>query len=123
MFSKSIVLSWIEPKHFLKDKNYYMIEGFQPDINNYLKKIEKIKSPKKKFTYLSKVFESIINLIKFNGDNAILGVDDQMPILNYALIKARPLRIYSNCKFMELFIGDRKNKKEESELIQLLSII
>ena len=122
LFSKSIVLSWIEPKHFLKDKNYYMIEGFQPDINNYLKKIEKIKSPKKKFTYLSKVFESIINLIKFNGDNAILGVDDQMPILNYALIKARPLRIYSNCKFMELFIGDKRNKREESELIQILGI-
>ena len=50
------------------------------------------------------------------------GVDDQMPILNYALIKARPLRIYSNCKFMELFIGDRKYKKEDSELIQLISI-
>ena len=71
---------------------------------------------------MSKIFESIRNLVKFNGEDILPGVDDQMPILNYALIKARPLRIYSNCKFMELFIGDRKNKKEESELIQLLSI-
>jgi hypothetical protein len=122
IFRQSVVLTWIEPKHFLQDKNYYMIEGFQPDINNYLKKIEKIKSPKKKLNYLSKIFESINNLIKSNGDDALFGVDDQMPILNYALIKARPLRIYSNCKFMELFIGDKKNKREESELIQLLGI-
>ena len=50
------------------------------------------------------------------------GVDDQMPILNYALIKARPLIIYSNCKFMELFLGERRNKQEDSELIQLLSL-
>jgi hypothetical protein len=122
IFRQSVVLTWIEPKHFLQDKNYYMIEGFQPDINNYLKKIEKIKSPKKKLNYLSKIFESINNLIKSNGDDALFGVDDQMPILNYALIKARPLRIYSNCKFMELFIGDKKNKREESELIQILGI-
>ena len=122
IFRQSVVLSWIEPKHLLNDKNYYMIEGFQPDINNYLKKIEKIKSPKKKLSYLSKIFESINNLIRFNGGDTLLGVDDQMPILNYALIKARPLRIYSNCKLMELFIGDKKNKREESELIQLLGI-
>ena len=122
IFRQSIVLSWIEPKHFSQNKNNYKFDGFLPDVNNYLKKMEKIKLPWKKFSYMSKIFESIRNLVKFNGEDILPGVDDQMPILNYALIKARPLRIYSNCKFMELFIGDRKNKKEESELIQLLSI-
>ena len=71
---------------------------------------------------MSKIFESIRNLVKFNGDDILAGVDDQMPILNYALIKARPLRIFSNCKFMELYIGKKKNKKEDNELIQLLSL-
>ena len=122
IFRQSIVLTWIEPKHFSQDKNNYMFNGFLPDVNNYLKKMEKIKLPRKKFSYMSKIFESIRNLAKFNGEDVLPGVDDQMPILNYALIKARPLRIYSNCKFMELFIGDKRNKKEESELIQLLSI-
>ena len=122
IFRQSVVLTWIEPKHFSQDKNNYKFDGFLPDVNNYLKKMEKIKLPWKKFSYMSKIFESIRNLVKFNGEDILPGIDDQMPILNYALIKARPLRIYSNCKFMELFIGDRKNKKEESELIQLLSI-
>ena len=122
IFRQTVVLTWIEPKHFSQDKNNYMFDGFLPDVNNYLKKMEKIKLPRKKFGYMSKIFESIRNLVKFNGEDVLPGVDDQMPILNYALIKARPLRIYSNCKFMELFIGDKKNKKEESELIQLLSI-
>ena len=121
IFRQSVVLTWIEPKHFSQDKNNYMFDGFLPDVNNYLKKMEKIKLPRKKFSYISKIFESIRNLCKFNGEEVPPGIDDQMPILNYALIKTRPLRIYSNCKFMELFI-DKKNKKEESELIQLLSI-
>ena len=122
IFRQTIFLTWIEPKHFIQDKKNYIFDGFLPDVNNYLKKLEKEKSPRKKFSYMSKIFESIRNLIKFNGGDSLTGVDDQMPILNYALIKARPLRIYSNCKFMELFLGDRRNKKEDSELIQLLSL-
>ena len=122
IFRQSVFLSWIEPKHFIQDKKNYIFDGFLPDVNNFLKKLEKQKSPRKKFSYMSKIFELIRNLVKFNGGDIMTGVDDQMPILNYALIKARPLRIYSNCKFMELFLGDRRNKKEDSELIQLLSL-
>ena len=116
------MLNWIEPKHFIQDKKNYCFDGFLPDVNIFLKKLETQKCPAKKFSYMSKIFESIRNLVKFNGGDTMTGVDDQMPILNYALIKAHPLRIYSNCKYMELFLGERKNKKEDSELIQLLSL-
>ena len=122
IFSQTIMLNWIEPKHFIQDKKNYCFDGFLPDVNIFLKKLETQKCPAKKFGYMSKIFESIRNLVKFNGGDMMTGVDDQMPILNYALIKAHPLRIYSNCKYMELFLGERKNKKEDSELIQLLSL-
>ena len=122
IFRQTVFLSWIEPKHFIQDKKNYLLDGLLPDVNMCLKKLENQKSPRKKFTYMSKIFELIRNLVKLNGDDIITGVDDQMPILNYVLIKARPLRIYSNCKFMELFLGERKNKKEDNELIQLLSL-
>jgi len=122
IFRQCVILSWIKPEHFIENKTNYVFDGFLPDVNDYLKKLEKQKSPRKKFNYMSKIFESIRNLVKFNGDDILAGVDDQMPILNYALIKARPLRIFSNCKFMELYIGQKKNKKEDSELIQLLSL-
>jgi len=122
IFRKTILLTWIEPKHFIVDKKNYIFDGFLPDVNHYLKKLEKQKSPRKKFNYMSKIFELIRNLVKFNGGDIMTGVDDQMPILNYSLIKSRPLRIYSNCKFMELFLGERRNKKEDSELIQLISL-
>ena len=122
IFRQCVILTWIKPEHFIENKTNYVFDGFLPDVNDYLKKLEKQKSPRKKFNYMSKIFESIRNLVKFNGDDILAGVDDQMPILNYALIKARPLRIFSNCKFMELYIGKKKNKKEDNELIQLLSL-
>lgn len=122
IFRQCVILTWIRPENFIENKTNYVFDGFLPDVNDYLKHLEKLKSPRKKFNYMSKIYESIRNLVKFNGDNIMAGVDDQMPILNYALIKARPLRIFSNCKFMELYIGNKKNKKEDNELIQLLSI-
>ena len=45
-----------------------------------------------------------------------------MPILNYSFIKAQPLRIYSNCKYMDLYIGDKSSKEEGSQLSQLMGI-
>ena len=68
------------------------------------------------------IFKSIGFLLKFNNSGKDIGVDDQMPILNYIFIKARPLRMFSNAKFMELYIGNKKNKGEGNLLSQILSI-
>ena len=122
IFKQCILLSWVEPKHFIKGKNNYIFDSFLPDVIDYFGKIEKEKSPRKKLENMSNIFVSIENLVKFNGENKELGVDDQMPILNYAFIKAHPLNILTNCKFMNLFLGSKRNKEEDNQLTQLFSI-
>ena len=43
---------------------------------------------------MTNIFESFSNLVKFiNDENAQIGVDDQMPILNYTLIRAQPKEV------------------------------
>ena len=71
---------------------------------------------------MRKIFGAINDVLRFNGGDGVSGVDDQMPILNYAFIKARPQHISSNCKFMNLFIGKNKNRAQGSELTQLSGI-
>ena len=46
-----------------------------------------------------------------------------MPLLNYIFIKAKPKRMFTNCEFMELYIGDKIKKNEGNYLIQLKSVI
>ena len=70
---------------------------------------------------MSKIFELIRNLVKFNGGDIQTGVDDEMPILNYALAKSRPIRIFSNLQLMDLYIGERSSKSEGSQLTQLIA--
>ena len=72
---------------------------------------------------MSDIFSSIINLVRFNNDGSDkIGVDDQMPILNYTLIKAQPKCIFSICKFMEIYLGELKKKQEDNQLTQLKGI-
>ena len=124
IFSKCIKLAWTEPKNFIKDKKNYVYDSFLPEVILYFKKIQIEKSPRRKLLNMSKIFETISNLLNFNsGDEKVdIGVDDQMPILNYSFIKAQPERIYSNCKYMELYIGDKSSKEEGSQLSQLFGI-
>ena len=123
IFQKSITLSWVEPKHFIPGKKNYVYDSFLPDVIRNFDLLYKEKSPRKKIISISNIFTTISNLVKFNNEGTDnLGVDDQMPILNYSLVKAQPLRIHSICRFLDLYIGDLKSKKEGNQLTQLSGI-
>ena len=116
-------LAWTEPKHFILGKKNYVYDSFLPDAIRNFDLLYSEKSPRKKILCMTNIFDSISNLVKFNNDgNAQIGVDDQMPILNYTLIKAQPKWIFSICKFMEIYLGDLKKKKEDNQLMQLRGV-
>jgi hypothetical protein len=111
-------LSWVEPKHFMKGSSNYIYESFLPDLSSYLFLITKEKSIRKKFMNLNAIFECIDNLGKFSGKNNF-GIEEEMQILNYVLIKAKPKNMYTNLEFLELFIGNKKDDIEGHNLATL----
>ena len=110
--------SWIQPKHLINGKNNYIYSNFIEDVGECFEKIDKGKCPTKKFEYMENIFKCIYNLNAFNGDE-VEGIDGEIQILNYALIKAKPKNINSNCEFMRLFLGNRKGKREDIHLTQI----
>ena len=121
IFNKSVMISWTEPKHFIAGKTNYVFDSFLPGVIDCFKSMDKEKSPRKKILYMNDIFTSISKVLKFNGGDENTGVDDQIPILNYAFVKAQPIRIDSNIKLIELYIGDMGSKKEGSQLTQLIA--
>jgi len=115
-------LSWTEPKNFVQEKDNYIFDCYLEDSIYYFKKLESEKSVLKKILNIKELFNSIYRLEKFNGDRKNAGVDDLMPILNYAFIKAKPKMIYSNLKYIELYIGYLRSKEEGSQLTQLIAL-
>ena len=122
IFKKSVLLSWTKPKHFLKSKKEFVFGSFEKDSMELFKLLDIEKSPRKKLMHLDGIFNSITFLLRFNGKGQDVGVDDQMPILNYAFIKAQALRMNSNVRFMELYIGESKSKRAGAQLTQFKGI-
>jgi len=122
IFRKCFLLSWVEPKHFIGQKHNYIFDSFLPDVIEFFGKLDTEKSPRVKFNYMKKIFIAINDVLRFNGREGQSGVDDQMPILNYSFIKAKPQHISTNYKFMNLFIGKNRNRSEGSQLTQISGI-
>ena len=122
IYKNSIMLSWIEPKHIMKEKNNYIFDAFLPDIINKFYSLENEQSPRKKMVYFNEIFELISKVVIFNGGNSKLGVDDQMPILNYCFIKAQPNRISSNIKFIQLYQESLNEKLNDNLLTQFMAM-
>ena len=120
IYQQSIQLSWTRQEHFIKKK---MIFGsFLKDVSVLFNNIDTEKSPSKKLSNLDEIFNSIGFLLRFNKqDISQKGVDDQVPILTYALVQSQPLKIYSNSQFMELYNGKKSKGNEGSQLAQLHS--
>ena len=79
------------------------------------------KTIRKKFLNLKEIFNTVGFLLKNNGVGADAGIDDQLPIINYSIVKSCESRLNSNVIFMKLYIGEKKNKLEGSQLAQLFS--
>ena len=115
IFQQSVKLSWTEPKHFIQSKREFVYGSFLTDALKFFNLINTEKSPRKKLENMVGLFNSIVFLLQLNGAGKDAGVDDQLPILNYAFVKAQPLRIWSNCTFINIYIGEKKNKNEGNQ--------
>ena len=118
-FKKTTSLSWVEPNQILEKE--YIFDNMLPEILNEFQKINKAKSPYKKLDCLNNIFNSVINLIKFNeGIDKEIGADDITPVLNYISIKAHPFRIFTDFDFIRLF--SESNGDNENSLVNIESI-
>jgi hypothetical protein len=107
-----------ESTFFITTKKRFIFESFLPDLTYHLLQIEKEKSVRKKILNLTKIFECMNNLSNFNGGDKF-DLDTQVQILTYVLIKAKPKRIYTNYRYMELFIGNKDEQIEGQNLLEL----
>ena len=112
---------WVEFSNLNKEQKNYIFDNYLPDTINYFNQFISEKSPRKKLICIQGIFNCIYNLGKFNGIE-IDGTDDEMPLLNYAFIKSKPAKIYSNCKYTEVFLGNKKYGIEGSQLVKIQGI-
>ena len=121
IYKQSVRLAWTLPPHYLGDKKKYVFGSFLPDIDRYYKQLNLEKSPRKRLLTIEDIQNSIRFFYQFNGKNEI-GLDDEIPLLSYAMIKIQPIIYDSNVKFMKLYsrVGGLSN--EGNKIDQLTAV-
>lgn len=122
IYQMCVMLSWVEPKHLCKVQKLNL-ENFLPNTVGYIQKLDSVKSPYGKMKLFEKVIEIILNTLTFCvGKKVEGGVDDQLPLLIYVIIKAQPPRLSSNLTFIELY-HDEMSYGPEAQKFAMLSAI
>lgn len=122
IYQMCVMLSWVEPKHLCKVQKLNL-ENFLPNTVGYIQKLDSVKSPYGKMKLFEKVIEIILNTLTFCvGKKVEGGVDDQLPLLIYVIIKAQPPRLSSNLTYIELY-HDEMSYGPEAQKFAMLSAI
>ncbi len=122
IYHNSVRLSWIEPNDLI-GKNNYIFDNFLPETKELLLKLDNEKSPLKKIDCLFEISYKIKNIIQFNNGSDVVGVDDSLPIFQYAVIKAQPNKFSSNFKYMNMFLNNEYRSGPKDHLISQMSVI
>jgi hypothetical protein len=110
-FEKTMHLSWVEPSMIIKgDTTLDALDNILPDILLEFKNLNSANSPYTKFACIKKIFELIGKIVKVNDDgeggSKDIGAEDITPYLNFVLIRACPVKIFSDIKFVKFFLKD-----------------
>ena len=119
---KCISLNWIQICH-MSSKNVdisYISPNAEKNICDDIKLFVQDKSIRNKLMVFNKIYYSINLLLKFNKlskKDYDFGIDDILPLLYYFIIKAHPLLLWSNIKFLEIYKRELKNEYQGSQFL------
>ena len=122
IYHNSVRLSWIEPNNLIKNK-HYNFDNFLPETKELILRLDSEKCPLKKIECLNEVSNKISNIIAFNNGDDFVGVDDTLPIFQFAVIKAQPNKFSSNFKYMNMFLNNEYRSGPKDHLISQMSVI
>ena len=100
LLSKTSTLFWVKPINL----NFigFDFDMILPITTNYFMNLDKQRSPSGKLNIINKMFEIIFNALKYiKGDH--FSNEDILNICEYIIIKAKPEKLYSNLKYLDIF--------------------
>ena len=117
VYQQCLKLSWVEPINMVSIPNLNL-DNILPRTVGLIKEMDFEKSPDGKLRLVNKVIQIILNNSTYClGRKAEGGMDDQIPMLTYVIIKAQPFRLSSNIDYLDLFLGGKDSGYGQSKQV------
>jgi hypothetical protein len=118
IFQNCYAHAWIRLSNLILENNY-ILEDYLFDSAICLTKFEKEKSPRKKILCINELFKYMEKFAQFNEIKEI-GMDEEISLLLYIIIKSQLKKLYSNCKYTQLFTTEKRENLDNSRLFKIL---
>lgn len=103
-------LAWVEPKHFEKIEFIDNFDYYIEEIKKHLTNLDEWETPLKKASSFCKINDLCFKIAKHTQSIKEVAVDDTLELIIYSVIKSKPKCLYSNIKFIELFLSKEDKK-------------
>ena len=121
-YNKCCRLDFIKPENVIKDKK--MINKKLLDIAiDYLKEIDKKRTPLDKLKNFGNALDIIRNSITFNSGKADLGLDDTLSFIIYILLKSKLKNAYTTLNYCTNYINPDLSKKYYGSLLTQFGMV
>ena len=114
LYKKSKMLQWTHLSNFTNEP-LILQQSLIPPIVECFKKLQKKKTPRKKLWYLLKVNDILLTI---HCEKEINYVDKNInitrhlnPILLYSIIQTQPQNLYSDMRYIEIFMNEKDKEK------------
>jgi hypothetical protein len=121
-YNKCLRLNFITPENVIKDKK--LINKNLLDIAiNYIKEMDKRKTPLDKINSFTKAIDIIKNSIAFNSGKTDLGLDDTLSFIIYIILKAQCRNIYTTLNYCNTYISPELGKKYYGNVLAQFTMV
>ena len=121
-YNKCLRLNFITPENVIKDKK--LINKNLLDIAiNYIKEMDKRKTPLDKINSFTKAIDIIKNSIAFNSGKTDLGLDDTLSFIIYIILKAQCRNIYTTLNYCNTYISPDLGKKYYGNVLAQFTMV
>ena len=124
LYKKCARLSFIKPGHIVKDEKFKKISEklLKISIDN-VKEMNNKKTPMEKINSFGRALTFLQNSMEFNSGKEGFGVDDQLPILIYIVIKAKIENLCSNYNYCLMYLNNDLQKRQYGSLLTQIGVI
>ena len=121
-YNKCCRLDFVKPENVIKDKKMINKKLLDTAID-YLKEIDKKRTPLDKLRNFGNAIDIIRNSITFNSGKADLGLDDTLSFIIYIVLKSKLKNIYTTLNYCTNYINQELSKKYYGSLLTQFAMV
>ena len=121
-YNKCCRLDFVKPENVIKDKKNINKKLLDTAVD-YLKEIDKKRTPLDKLRNFGNAIDIIRNSITFNSGKADLGLDDTLSFIIYIVLKSKLKNIFTTLNYCTNYINQELSKKYYGSLLTQFAMV